>query len=49
MNFNPHIAECRFGYGLSPIIAAPSGLTEMLDGLQEPDDAQAQFPIPPFR
>ncbi|MFK7837694.1 MAG: DUF1800 family protein [Sulfitobacter sp.] len=48
MSFDPHIAERRFGYGLSPDLAAPAGIDQMLQGLAGPDDAVETFPIPPF-
>lgn len=45
MRFSPQLAEIRFGYGLSPDIAAPVSLTAMLDGLRAQDHMAARFPI----
>ncbi|MEO0767234.1 MAG: DUF1800 domain-containing protein [Pseudomonadota bacterium] len=46
--FDPHLAEIRFGYGLSPDIAAPRDARDMLDGLIAPDDMARAFPSEPF-
>lgn len=48
MAFDPVIAETRFGCGLSPRLAAPAGVAEMLQGLIAPDEMAARFPIEPF-
>lgn len=48
MVFDPELAEVRFGYGLSPVVAAPAGLSQMLATFRGPDTAGAQFPIPGF-
>lgn len=46
--FDPELAEIRFGYGLSPSVAAPGDLAAMLAGLTRPDTAQTAFPIETF-
>ncbi|MEO0634642.1 MAG: DUF1800 family protein [Pseudomonadota bacterium] len=46
--FDPHLAEIRFGYGLSPDIAAPRDARDMLDGLIAADDMAQAFPSEPF-
>lgn len=46
--FNPELAEIRFGYGLSPVYGAPQSVAQMLDGLAGPDELQDAFPIEPF-
>ncbi|WP_299727479.1 DUF1800 domain-containing protein [uncultured Tateyamaria sp.] len=48
-SFDPQLAEIRFGYGLSPDIAAPRDATQILDGLAAPDDMAARYPTEPFR
>ncbi|MFL4468957.1 DUF1800 family protein [Tateyamaria armeniaca] len=48
-SFDPQLAEIRFGYGLSPVIAPPRDAAEMLAGLTGPDDMAAQFPTEAFR
>ncbi|MFY0680896.1 MAG: DUF1800 domain-containing protein [Thalassovita sp.] len=48
MTFDPLLAEKRFGYGLSPLIAPPQSVSEMLGRLQAPDAIAEQFPIEPF-
>lgn len=52
MSFNPTRAEIRFGYGLSPRIAPPSGVSAMIDGLSGPDEVALACPVedyPAFR
>jgi uncharacterized protein (DUF1800 family) len=41
-------AAIRYGFGLSPNVAAPTDLGEMLGWLREPDVIVAQFPIAGF-
>lgn len=48
MAFSTHIAATRFGYGLSPVVAAPTDATQMLDMLRGPDAMQARFPVGTF-
>ncbi len=48
MSFDPERADIRFGCGLSPSIAPPASVDQMLRGLQAPDRAAQQFPITPF-
>ncbi|MEO0390215.1 MAG: DUF1800 domain-containing protein [Pseudomonadota bacterium] len=48
MAFDPTAADMRFGYGLSPVLAAPVSVDQMLQGLQTPDVMAQQFPIEPF-
>ncbi|MBO9463998.1 DUF1800 domain-containing protein [Tropicibacter sp. R15_0] len=48
MSFDPHLAEFRFGHGLSPDIAPPQGVGEMLRGLTDTDDMAERFEIEPF-
>ncbi|MEQ6203449.1 DUF1800 domain-containing protein [Sulfitobacter sp. HNIBRBA2951] len=48
MRFDPHLAEIRFGCGLSPTIAPAQSTAQMLAGVAKPDDMAARFPIEPF-
>ncbi len=48
MRFDPHLAEIRFGCGLSPHVAAPTSITQMLDTLSSPDAIANRFPIESF-
>ena len=48
MTFDPERADIRFGCGLSPQIAPPGSVAEMLERLGAPDQAARQFPIPSF-
>ena len=48
VTFCSELAEIRFGCGLSPVVAAPSSVADMLDGLNGPDDMARRFPITPF-
>jgi len=47
-SFDPQLAEIRFGYGLSPVVAPPVSVTAMLDGLIAPDAIANRFPIETF-
>lgn len=47
-NFDPHLAEIRFGFGLSPVIAAPSSPDAILAGLGGADVMAQEFPVEPF-
>ncbi|MEL6617975.1 MAG: DUF1800 domain-containing protein [Pseudomonadota bacterium] len=47
-DFDPQLAEMRFGYGLSPSVAPPVDASAMLDGLRGPDEMAARYPIEPF-
>ncbi|MCZ4256308.1 DUF1800 domain-containing protein [Sulfitobacter sp. G21635-S1] len=49
MGFSPHLAERRFGYGASPLVAPPASVAAMLDMLRGEDVMARQFPIPGFR
>ena len=44
--FSPALAEIRFGYGLSPRVAAPTSVEDMLARLSGPDVNAQAFPIP---
>ncbi len=46
--FNPHLAEIRFGYGLSPLVPPPRHVDDLLAGLTAPDFMQARYPIEDF-
>ncbi|AUQ49211.1 putative protein in bacteria [Phaeobacter inhibens] len=48
MRFDPELAEIRFGCGLSPRQAPPTGPQEMLAALRAPDRAATDWPIPGF-
>jgi uncharacterized protein (DUF1800 family) len=48
MRFDPQLAETRFGCGLSPVVAPPSSVEEMMASLRAPDRVTAQFPIEDF-
>ena len=48
MAFDPIIAGRRFGCGLSPTIAAPRSVPEMLATLTSPDRIAENFPIEDF-
>lgn len=48
MRFSPQLAEIRFGFGLSPEVAPPASVGEMLDGLTGPDRMADALPIPPL-
>jgi uncharacterized protein (DUF1800 family) len=49
VGFSPELAEHRFGYGLSPQIAAPPSRLAMLAALAGPDHIAQAYPIPDFR
>lgn len=46
--FEPEIADIRFGTGLSPSIAPPASVADMLSGLTGPDAMATRFPIESF-
>ena len=48
MTFDPIRADIRFGCGLSPRLAPPGSVEDMLARLIAPDQAAARFPIPAF-
>lgn len=48
MPFDPTIAAIRFGMGLSPNIASPSSVDDMLAMLEEPDVAAQLVEIPKY-
>ncbi|OZB13815.1 MAG: hypothetical protein B7X55_12325, partial [Rhodobacterales bacterium 34-62-10] len=48
VRFDPVLAEKRFGNGLSPVVAPPASVTQMLDHLSGPDAAAARFPVETF-
>ena len=48
MAFDPIYADIRFGCGLSPEIAPPESVDEMLHGLMGRDAMARRFPIDPF-
>lgn len=48
MSFDPVLAEIRFGNGLSPHVAPPSGLEDMLTRLAGDDLAAGAFHIPKY-
>lgn len=48
MNFDPILADIRFGTGLSPVVAPPASVDDMLAALAGPDHAAAAIPIPVF-
>ena len=49
VSFDPILAERRFGYGVSPTVAPPASVADMLSGVAGPDRMAAQFPLPPYR
>lgn len=48
MPFDPTIAAIRFGMGLSPTIAPPVSVADMLVRLAGPDTIAAEIPIPTY-
>lgn len=48
MAFTPDLAEIRFGYGLSPGVAAPGSVGQMLEGLTGPDVMAETYPVETF-
>lgn len=49
MSFDPILAERRFGYGLSPVVAPPASIDQMLKGISGPDEVRARYPLPAYR
>ena len=47
-DFDPQLAEMRFGYGLSPVHQPPTSVDQMLEGLHGPDLMAENFQIEPF-
>lgn len=45
MKFSPDLADIRFGCGLSPSVAAPQSVDEMLEGLRAPDLIAQRYPV----
>ena len=48
MSFSTELAEIRFGCGLSPGVAGPASVRDMLGGLTGPDHSAAAHPIEDF-
>jgi uncharacterized protein (DUF1800 family) len=48
MRFDPQLAEIRFGCGLSPSVAAPASIEQMLATLTDTDAIASRFPIENF-
>lgn len=48
MRFDPQLADIRFGCGLSPEVASPSSVMQMIDSLRRPDTIATRFPIEDF-
>ena len=48
MRFDPQLAETCFGCGLSPVVAPPSSVQEMMAKLQAPNSIATRFPIEDF-
>jgi uncharacterized protein (DUF1800 family) len=48
VRFDPVLAEMRFGNGLSPVVAPPVSVTQMLDLLSGPDHVATRFPVETF-
>lgn len=46
--FDPTLAAIRYGMGLSPIIAPPSSVADMMTRLRGPDTIATQVPIPTY-
>lgn len=46
MQFDPGLAQTRFGYGRSPVVAGPESTEDMIQRLRGPDEAAAQFAVP---
>ena len=46
MAFDPIRAAIRFGTGLSPVLAPPGSVAEMIDRLSGPDEMALRHPIP---
>ncbi|HVG47146.1 MAG TPA: DUF1800 domain-containing protein [Rubellimicrobium sp.] len=45
MPFDPTLAAIRFGTGLSPRVAPPQGIAEIMERLRGPDQAAREWPI----
>ncbi|MCM2561606.1 DUF1800 domain-containing protein [Lutimaribacter sp. EGI FJ00015] len=43
--FDPELAEMRFGCGLSPVVAPPASVPDMLARLTGPDEIALRFPV----
>lgn len=48
MRFDPQLAEIRFGCGLSPSVAQPTSVEQMLETLTRTDSIATRFPIETF-
>ncbi len=48
MQFDPQLAEIRFGCGLSPSVLPPQSVEQILKTLSDKDDIAARFPIETF-
>ncbi|MCX7566051.1 DUF1800 domain-containing protein [Sulfitobacter sp. F26169L] len=48
MRFDPQLADIRFGCGLSPNVAPPASVAQMLATLKSPDAIAKRFPIETF-
>lgn len=48
MQFSPQLADIRFGCGLSPVIAPPASVAQMLAGLHATDTIAQRFPVETF-
>lgn len=48
MRFDKHLAEIRFGCGLSPVVEAPRSAAHMLETVRGPDTIATRFPIETF-
>jgi uncharacterized protein (DUF1800 family) len=48
MQFDPQLADIRFGCGLSPVIAPPVSVAQMLNSLKSPDTIAQRFPVETF-
>ena len=48
MGFSVQLAEMRFGYGMSPVVAPPASPEAMLTALAAPDEMATRFPIDSF-
>ena len=49
VNFDPFLAEHRFGYGPSTTVAPPENVADMVSELGRADHARSAFEIPPFQ
>lgn len=48
MRFDPHLAEIRFGCGVSPVVPPPGSVRDMLATLDAPDTIAQRFPVESF-